>query len=301
MKKIILAGGSGFLGGKLAAYLLKRNYEVTILTRGKGRKENQITYIHWDGETMNDWVSEIDGSDAVINFTGKSVNCIYTKKNKQALIESRIHSVKVLQEAILSCKNPPQAFVQAGSLAIYGNTKQVCEETSEHGEGFSVEICEKWEEQFFRVELPETRKVLYRIGFVLGKGGGALDPLKKLVSLNLGGTVGSGTQYISWLHIDDCNEMFVKAIEEKTYEGIFNATSPTPVTNKEFMKSLRKVMGKGWSPPAPAPLVWLGAYTVMRTEPSLALTGRNCIPKRLLDQHFSFQYVELEHALKDTV
>ncbi|WP_134684782.1 TIGR01777 family oxidoreductase [Brevibacillus migulae] len=300
-KKVILAGGSGFLGRSLAEYLLVKGYEVVIFSRGQARQENGIRYVQWDGTHVGEWVREIDGSYAVINFTGKSVNCIYTKKNREEIMRSRLDSVQVLDQAIGQCDHPPQAFVQAGSLAIFGDTTALCDEDAPHGTGFSVEVCQAWEQAFFAQELPATRKVMLRIGFVLGKHGGALEPLMKLVSLNLGGTVGSGRQYISWLHIDDCNEMFLQAMELSQMSGIYNATSPAAVTNREFMAALRKVMNKGWSPPAPAPLVWLGAYLFLQTEPSLALTGRNCVPKRLMDQGFRFQHTDLENALRELI
>ncbi|WP_226668289.1 TIGR01777 family oxidoreductase [Metabacillus litoralis] len=300
-KKIVLAGGSGFLGEKLANYLVERNYKVVILTRNKKEMRNQVSYVEWDGQTLGNWVTEINGSYAIVNFTGKSVDCIYTSKNKEEILNSRIHSVEVLQKAILHSEQPPKVFIQAGSLAIYGNTKKESDETAEHGKGFSVEVCQKWEKQFYEVDLPHTRKILYRIGFVLGEDGGALEPLKKLVSFHLGGTVGAGTQYISWLHIDDCNEMFLKAIEDNEYVGTFNATSPKAVTNKEFMTTLRQVMGKGWGMPAPSPLVWFGAYFLLKTEPSLALTGRNCSPKKLMQKGFVFKYENLTLALKNTI
>jgi len=300
-KKVILAGGSGFLGRSLAEHLLVKGYEVIIFSRGQTREEKGLRYVQWDGTHLGEWSREIDGSYAVINFTGKSVNCIYTKKNREEIIRSRLDSVKVLDQAIRESVRPPQAFIQAGSLAIFGDTTNQCDEDGQHGTGFSVEVCEAWEQAFFAQELPDTRKVMLRIGFVLGKNGGALEPLMKLVSLNLGGTVGSGRQYISWLHIDDCNEMFLQVMENPLMSGLYNATSPTAVTNREFMATLRKVMKKGWSPPAPAPFVWLGAYLFMQTEPSLALTGRNCVPKRLMDQGFSFRYTNLETALRDIV
>ncbi|WP_096199720.1 TIGR01777 family oxidoreductase [Bacillus sp. FJAT-45350] len=300
-KKIVLAGGSGFLGQSLARFLVNKGYEVIILTRGKSAVHDDVKYVQWDGKRLDEWVEAIEGSYAIVNFTGKSVNCIYTKGNKKEIISSRLHSVKVLQDAIRNCKQPPKAFVQAGSLAIFGDTTEVCDEYSPHGDGFSVHVCKQWEESFLKESFPNTRQVLLRIGFALGKGGGALEPLIKLVKYNLGGTVGSGKQYISWLHIDDLNEMFLEAIENESYSGIYNATGPSPVTNKEFMKTLRKVVGKGWSPPAPTPFVWLGAYVLMQTEPSLALTGRNCIPKRLQESGFIFQYTDLEKALENLV
>jgi uncharacterized protein len=300
-KKVILAGGSGFLGKALAKFLVEKDYEVIILSRKAAVSEDHIKYVQWDGRHLGEWAREIDGSYAVVNFTGKSVNCIYTKKNREEIIASRINSVIVLRDAIKQSKEPPQAFVQAGSLAIFGDTRELCDDHSPFGSGFSVEVCKQWEAEFFRESLLTTRQVLLRIGFALGKDGGALEPLKKLASFNLGGTVGSGKQYISWLHIDDLNEMFLRSIENENYKGIYNATGPTPVTNKEFMSTLRKVIGKGWSPPAPTPFVWLGAYVFMQTEPSLALTGRNCIPKKLVNSGFAFQYTDLEIALKDLI
>lgn len=303
-KKIILAGGSGFLGEALASFLADKGHEVVILTRRSSRPgENraQVRYVRWDAASLGEWTSELEGSGALVNFTGKSVNCIYTKKNRDEIIRSRLDSVHVLAEAIRSCSNPPGVFVQAGSLAIYGDTRQLCDENAPHGEGFSVEVCQLWEKAFFDADLPKTRKVLLRIGFALGKNGGALEPLMNLAKYNLGGTVGSGRQYISWLHIDDLNAMIMAAIENEQLQGVYNATGPAPVTNKEFMKTLRTVLNKGWAPPAPAPLVWLGAYLFMRTEPSLALTGRNCVPKRLQEAGFSFRFTDLEEALRDLI
>lgn len=297
IKKVILAGGSGFLGTYLGEFLLSKGYEVVILSRGKSGTKNGMIYVQWDGFTLGDWVDEIDGSHAVVNFTGKSVNCIYTKKNREEIVSSRLDSVRVLREAFNRSEDPPKSIVQAGSLAIFGDTREVCDENSKHGSGFSVDVCEKWEEEFFKDPFSGARKVLLRIGFALGKNGGALEPLINLAKYNLGGTVGSGKQYISWLHIDDLNEMFLSCIEMDEMEGVYNATGPNPVTNKEFMATLRKVMGKGWTPPAPSPLVWLGAYTLMQTEPSLALNGRNCIPKRLLQNGFTFKYTDLNKAM----
>ncbi|RNB89788.1 TIGR01777 family protein [Brevibacillus fluminis] len=297
--KIVLAGGSGFLGHALAKCLTAKGYEVVILTRGSAGTKAYGRSVQWDGRTLGEWAQELDGSLAVVNFTGKSVNCIYSEKNREEIVSSRLDSVRVIDEAICACSEPPGVLVQAGSLAIFGDTTSLCTEESPHGTGFSVEVCERWEAAFFARQLNRTRKVLFRIGFALGRNGGALEPLIKLAKLNLGGTVGSGRQYISWLHVDDLNEMFLAAIKEEAMSGIYNATGPAPVTNREFMATLRRVMNKGWAPAAPTPLVKLGAYLFMRTEPDLALTGRNCVPQRLLDYGFAFRHTNLEETLRD--
>jgi len=298
-KKIVLAGGSGFLGNALAKFLIERKYEVVVLSRQSAAPKDGVRCIAWDGKNQGDWSKEIDGCYAVVNFTGKSVNCLYTEENKREIVDSRINSVRAVADAVLHSVNPPAVVVQSGSLAIFGDTREVCDERAPYGSGFSVEVCKKWEEEFFNTKFPKTRQVMLRIGFALGRNGGALDPLKKLTRFFLGGTIGSGKQFISWLHIDDLNEMFLMSIENENNSGIYNATGPHPVTNKDFMQALRRIMGKPWSPPAPIPLVKLGAYLIMRADPSLALTGRNCVPKRFLEAGFKFKFTDLDEALRN--
>ena len=203
-------------------------------------------------------MEELEGAEAIINFAGRTVNCLYTAKNRKEIINSRLDSVQVLHRALRQCQQPPKVFIQAGSLAIFGDTREECDEEAPHGEGFSVEVCQRWEEAFFAVDHPETRQVVLRIGFVLGRDGGALEPLQKLARFGLGGKIGSGKQYISWIHIEDLNRM-IRYGMDRPLEGVYNATGPTPVTNDTFMATLRKAMGKGWAPPAPTPLVKLGA------------------------------------------
>lgn len=300
-KKIVMPGGSGFLGSSLAAFLKRNGYEVVILSRKSGKSYDGTRFVAWDGKNKGDWWDEVDGCEAIVNFTGKSVNCLYTDENRKEIINSRIHSVRAISEAILNIKEPPKVVIQSGSLAVFGDTKDLCDENTVHGSGFSVEVCEKWESEFFNVKLPRTRQVMLRIGFVLGRNGGALEPLQKLVRFFLGGTVGNGNQYISWLHIDDMNEMFKLCIENPAISGLYNATGPAAVTNRVFMKALRKSMSKPWSPPAPTPFVKLGAYLFMRADSSLALTGRNCVPKRFLDLGYKFKHTDLDLALRGLV
>lgn len=297
-RKIVLAGGTGFLGQSLARHLQKQEHEVVILTRSAASDHAGLRYVHWDGRTLGPWLEEIEGADAVVNFTGKSVNCIYTLANKQEIISSRLDSVRVIDEALAAVNKPPTVVVQAGSLAIFGNTTELRDEQGEHGSGFSVRVCQLWEQEFFRREIEGVRKVMLRIGFALGPDGGALEPLVKLARRGLGGTIGSGKQMISWLHLDDLNAMFDYVLNHEHAAGIYNATGQQAVSNREFMQTLRHVLNKGWSPDTPSLFVRIGAYLIMRADPELALSGRNCVPKRFMDEGFQFQYRNLEQALR---
>ncbi len=297
IRRIVLPGGSGFLGESASKYFKNKGYEIIILTRGKSEEKNNVKYINWDGKNFGEWTEYINGSDAVINFTGKSVNCIYTDKNKKEIIESRTDSVKILNEAIKNSVNPPPVLIQAASLAIYGDTEKTCAEDAPHGEGFSVEVCKLWAAEFFKTDLLNTRKVLLRIGFALGRNGGALVPLTKLTKSFLGGQIASGKQYISWLHIDDLNSMYGFIIENKNVKGIYNATGEIPARNAEFMKTLREVLKMPWSPPVPVFAVKIGARLFMKADSSLALTGRKCIPAKFLNEGFKFKFTDLKKSL----
>jgi uncharacterized protein (TIGR01777 family) len=241
-------------------------------------------------------MATIDGADSVVNLTGKSVDCRYTPENRREILESRLDSVKVLATAIQRAVTPPKTYVQAASLAIYGDAgESVCSDDAPPGVGFSSDVCVQWERAVADAAMRATVKGVLRIGFVLGRDGGALDRLSRLARAFLGGTVGNGRQFISWLHAVDVNAMFVEAIDGRI-DGTFNATSPDAARNAVFMRALRRALGRPWSPPAPAPFVRLGAV-LMGTEAELALTGRRCTPDRLLSNGFRFAYTDLDAAL----
>ncbi|MGH8095385.1 MAG: TIGR01777 family oxidoreductase [Chthoniobacterales bacterium] len=297
--RVILAGGSGFLGRSLAQVLVRDGGEVIVLTRGSARESGSVRFVRWDGKTVGDWRPLLENARAVVNLTGKSVNCRYTPAARAEILNSRIDSVRALGEAIAGCAQPPRVFVQAGSLAIYGNAgDRVCTEDSPHGSGFSAEVCQAWEGAFNGLPLPATRKVLLRIGFALKRGEGALGTLESITRFFLGGTIGHGRQYISWIHIADLDRMFLSCLERDDLSGIFNATGPAPVTNGQFMAELRRALHRPWSPPVPAALVRLGARA-MGTEGDLALHGFRCLPQRYLEQGFRFDFTSLGTALAD--
>ncbi len=298
-ERIVIAGGSGFLGSALAEHLSRQGREVVILTWSPRANVEPIRHVKWDGKALGAWKECLEGAEAIVNLTGKNVSCRYTPENRREIDESRVASVKVLHEAIQQCTRPPRAWVQGGSLAIYGDAgERVCDESAPPGTGFPVETCLLWEGAFNACSTPATRKVQFRIGFALGRSGGALVTLAKLTRWFLGGRVGSGRQYISWVHLADLNRMFDWAIERDDMVGVFNATGPRPVTNAEFMRELRRALGRPWSPPAPAWAVRMGAL-LMGTEACLALAGRRCLPGRLLEKGFEFEYTDLTAALRD--
>jgi uncharacterized protein (TIGR01777 family) len=297
--RVIIAGGSGFLGQALAKALLGKGYEIVILSRRPHREGTGIRQLHWDGKTLGDWSQAIDGAKAVVNLTGRSVNCRHTPENRCEIMESRVDSVRVLGEAIARGNGPPEVFVQASSLAIYGDPgDRWCDEDAAHATGFSEEVCERWEGEFEKVQAPGMRKVVMRIGIVLDRDQGALPVLARLTRFFLGGRVGNGRQYVSWIHIADLTRMFLEAIERPELSGVFNLTGPNPATNAQFMRELRHALHRPWSPPVPAWATHIGAF-LMRTEPSLALTGRRCRPKRFLENGFQFEFPDLRGALDD--
>ena len=301
MKKVVFGGGAGVLGRALAHSLARDGWEVVILSRRPAPADGSIRTAVWDGKNAGAWAAELDGAAAVVNLAGRSVACIHTPENRREIVDSRVNSVRAIDQACRQCKQPPSVLVQAASLAIYGDPDdRICDETAPHGTGFSVEVCEAWEGAFFAgVAAGEARRVALRIGFVLGRDGGALKPLANLARWFLGGAAGSGRQYISWVHIDDFSAMCRWAIENPQAQGAYNATGPAPATNAEFMRALRATLGRPWAPPTPAWAVKLGARFIIRADPDLALGGRRCVPRRLLDEGFAFRHTDLGASLRE--
>jgi uncharacterized protein (TIGR01777 family) len=290
MKRIILAGGSGFVGSALARVLPTKGYEALVLGRG-------ASDLQWDGKTLGSWASALDSAEAIVNLTGKNINCRHTAKNRREILQSRVDSVRVLGEAIRRCVVPPKVFVQASGVGYYGDTgDRVANEDTGPGDDFLARVCREWEGAFYGLELPATRRVVLRLGVVLGRDGGALPMLERLTRCFLGGAVGNGRQFVSWIHIEDVVRMFAAAIERSDLSGDFNATSPAPVTNSELMRELRHVLHRPWSPSVPAPFARAGAWLI-GTNGDLALTSCRCVPRRFLEHQFDFQFPTLPAAL----
>jgi uncharacterized protein (TIGR01777 family) len=227
------------------------------------------------------------------------VNCRYSRRNLDEINQSRVRSTRALGDAIHRCLTPPEVWIQASSTAIYGDAgNRECTETSPPGEGIPVRTCLAWERAFVESPTPLTRRVHLRISFVLKRGEGALRMLERLTRWGFGGSMGGGRQFISWIHWRDMNRLFIDAIGDRSIEGCYNAASPGPVTNAEFMRALRRVLGRPWSPPVPRLLVPFGCW-MLGTEPVLALTGRRAIPARLIERGFAFEFLRFDSALDD--
>jgi hypothetical protein len=292
MTTLVIAGGTGFVGRKLEDFATDNGYQCIILTR-RPIRDNEV---YWDGSTVGEWAGYLENAEAVVNLAGHTVNCVHNERNQKAILESRVQSVTAVADAIEQCENPPKVWVQSNAVGYFGNTSKICSDVAPPGDGFVAEVCGVWE-SWFDNQPVDTRKCCLRLGIVLGEGGGALKPLRRLTRAFLGGSAASGNQWMSWIHEDDVCRVILKMIEDETMTGAYNVVAPNPTTNREFMGQMRQCLGRPWAPPAPSFAVKLGARYVLRTDPGLALEGQRCIPKRLMDNGFEFRFPELAGAL----
>jgi uncharacterized protein (TIGR01777 family) len=298
-KRLVIAGGSGFIGRALTKEFSAHGFEVVVVTRSPKKRTDGVQEAEWDGEHPGTWTALLDGADAVINLAGKTINCPHTPENLRDITASRVNSVNALAAAIGHAKNPPRVWVQASAVGFYGDTGSVvCDENSPAGKDALADICQQWEAAFASATVPQIRKVVLRIGFVLGRDGGALPLLGKMTRWFLGGAAGSGRQYISWIHLADLTAMFLAAVTDEKMSGTFNAVAPNAVTNAEFMRELRRTLHRPWSPPAPEFAVKLGAL-LMGSEGSLALVSQRCVPKKFLENGFQFRFPDVARAQDD--
>jgi hypothetical protein len=301
MSKIIIAGGTGFLGQYLAAHFLAQGKAVFILSRKAQATRNGLTYLAWDGRTLGAWQAELEGAQAVINLAGRTVDCRYTAKNKKEIMDSRIDSTRVLGEAIAACQNPPAVWFNSSTATIYKDTRGDApantEDSQKTGGDFSMGVAEAWEAAFFSPNLPNTRRVALRISIALGKGGGAVVPLLALAKYWLGGTQGDGNQWFSWVHIADVAAVIDFLLLRDDLAGAFNIAQPNPISNRDLMAALRRATGRSWGLPMPAFLLRIGAV-IIRTEAELILKSRKVVSSRLPDAGFVFQYDDISQALK---
>ncbi|MBC7866073.1 MAG: TIGR01777 family protein [Gloeobacteraceae cyanobacterium ES-bin-316] len=312
-KKIIIAGGTGFIGTELIKYFAKEN-EVIVLTRGlKNVKTNSystkntdtsisnVVYVIWDAKTEGDWAVHLEDAHLLINLCGKSVNCRYTDKNKQAIFDSRTQPTAALGEAIRKAINPPKLWINASSATIYRHAtdRPQDELNGEIENDFSVQVCKRWEKTFFDFRTPFTRKIALRMAITLGSGG-VMVPYFNLVKFGLGGRQGNGQQMYSWIHIQDICKIIDWVFEHTEMEGVYNCSSPQPVTNEVFMQTLRKLCGQNIGMPASEWMLKIGTV-LLGTESELLLKSRWVLPTRLIQSGYKFEYEKLSHAFSQII
>jgi hypothetical protein len=315
--RIVLPGGSGQVGEMLARHFQQRGHHVTVLTRGPYTAPWQT--VHWDGVNPGPWTEYLEGADACINLAGRSVNCRYNAANRQEIYESRIQSTQLLGQVIAGLSTPPRIWMNASAATINpramdadGVDLPVEEATFDLVEnpsnkpwaerrGFSARVARDWEEVFFAAKTPSTRKVALRSAVVLSPvAGSAFGVLSNLVRLGLGGTQGSGRQFVCWIHEADYARAVEFLLDREDQEGAFNIAAPAPLTNREFMAALRWAWDVPNGLPAPSPAIKLGAI-IMRTEAELVLQSCRAVPGRLLDAGFEFEFPEWAGAAEDLV
>ncbi len=298
IKKLILAGGTGFLGQAIINRFNRNGTEIIVFSRGPSRIHHNVSYVHWDGKTMGAWSHALENSDVLINLTGKSVDCRYKKKNKAEIISSRVNATKILGEAISKVASPPKVWLNSASATIYRNAedKAMDEHSGEIGTGFSVGVCQVWESAFNECVTPQTRKIAMRISMVMGKGGGVLPVMSKLVKAGLGGKMGTGKQYVSWIHEEDFLNIIEWLIQNEKAKGPYNFAAPTPLTNDDFMTLMRKKLNVKIGLPAAEWMLEVGAFFI-RTETELILKSRRVVSARLADEGFVFKFPTADLAL----
>ena len=295
--KVVLAGGTGSLGRRIAADLAARGDEVVVLSRspsgdGPGRQ------VRWDGVSAGPWAVELGGA-AVINLAGELVDRRPTMANIDLLTESRVRPTRALRQAAAGLAVPPAAWIQMSTLAIYGDAGDtILDETALSADGppQMAGVARAWETA--AIGATARRQIVLRTAVVLDPGTPAYERLTWLTRWGLGGRIGSGQQWVSWLHIADFLAIIRYCLDDQGLAGVIHATSPEPVRNAEFMAAFRRAWDRHSALPTPGWLLKLGAV-LLRTDPALALTGRRCVPARLVGHGFAFCYPRIGPALDD--
>jgi len=305
--RIVVAGGSGFIGRLLTDRLVSGNNDVILLTRSPRPIAQSIRQVRWDGHTLGEWARELDGASALINLAGRSVNCRYNDRNRREILESRVDSTRVLGKAIARCSKPPPVWLNASTATIYKHTfdRQMDEATNEivatpeAKDAFSIEVARAWEEAFFDASTPATRMVALRTAMVFAASkGGVYRVLRGLTRWGLGGAIAGGRQYISWIHEADFCRAVEWLIDRDDFSGPVNLASPNPIPQREMMRIIRRELGVPFGLPATRRMLEVAAF-VHRTEAELIIKSRRVVPGRLLAAGFQFGFPRMEEAVRE--
>lgn len=292
--KIFITGGTGLVGSHLIPILLQEGHAVTVLSRNVEKAEailgNQVKFCD-----SLEKLTSLDEYDVIINLAGEPIaGKRWTELQKQRLCQSRWQITQKLSQLIKAGENPPQIFISGSAIGYYGNKEDtiITEDTEPHEE-FTHKLCEKWEAYAMEAESEKTRVCLLRTGIVLSSKGGMLSKILPIFKLGLGGTMGSGKQYISWIHLEDMTGIINFLLTEPKIRGAINMTSPSPVTNKEFSKTLAEVLERPCIFKVPAAIISL----FMGEAATLILDGQRAVPQKLELNKYQFRYTDIHKAL----
>jgi uncharacterized protein (TIGR01777 family) len=289
--KVVVAGGTGFIGKPLVAALRELGHDVTVLSRHREGEQSLV----WDGKSVGPWTSALDGADALINLTGANISQRWNDEGKKQIVRSRVDSCHALGLAVRTVATPPRIWVQGSACGYYGDTgENLVDEASPAGTGFLAETCVAWEAAAREAANGQALSFV-RTGIVLGRGGGALDPLEKLAKAFLGGAAGSGRQFMPWIHLDDIVGIFVWALE-KEFSGPVNGVQPNPARNADLMAAVRRALGRPWSPPAP--VFGIKLVEAIAGIPSELILGSQRVTTTILPGQYPFKYTDLDQAVK---
>lgn len=295
--KIVVSGGTGFIGRPLCRLLIEQGHEVSVLSRHRNPKatDSRATMMYWDGCTRGTWERALVGANAVINLAGAPIaDRRWTSKLKKALLESRVGTTRLLVDAFSTLSQAPGILINGSAIGYYGpRDDQPLRETAEPGSGFLTELCRRWEQQAMLAERLGTRVVCLRTGMVLGTQGGALPRMLLPFRLFLGGPIGSGDQWISWTHLDDLTRLIQWLLITPHITGGVNAVAPHPVTMREFAATLGSVLKRPSWLPVPA---W-ALHLALGERSTLVTTGQRVMPDVALQNGFEFRYPSLFMAL----
>ena len=301
--KVLLTGATGFIGRKIAFQLSKLGHELVILARNPTKAQEslpQATFAAWDSLVSRPPLTALVGVEAVIHLAGEPVaEKRWSNTQKTRIYESRILGTRHLMEALKASDGEgPRVIVSASAIGFYGDRgDEVVDETSLAGSDFLAKVCVDWEREFFTNAPTSARKVGVRIGVVLGPDGGALAKLLPVFRTGMGGPVGSGKQWMSWIHVDDLVKLILTALSDARFEGMVNAVSPNPVRNREFAES----MGHALHRPSIMPVPGFVLKLALGEMSEVVLGGARVLPKRAREFGFEFGYPELSGALQEIV
>ncbi len=301
MKKILLPGGSGYLGRILARALIAEGFAVVTLARKAFTPLPGERFVAWDGKSLGAWAAELEGAEAVINLAGRTVNCRYSRRNREEMMRSRVDSTLAIGQAIQACRVKPKAWLNSSTATIYRHAldRAQDEASGEIGKGFSVEIAKAWESALFSFSPTGVRLVALRSAMVFGPGeDGVYGAYRAIARQGLGGRAATGEQFVSWVHSEDFVGMILWILRHPEIDGAVNIASPEPLPNKEFMRELRAALGLRFGLPAPEWLLELGAI-VKRTETELLLKSRRVVPTKLLASGYAMKFPSVRLALEN--